>query len=1713
MSSKPDQFSTGYVINGRYRIVGRIGEGAAGNVFRVEDIIKPGSRPALKLQYLPATFEPGGLGFEFRVLSRLSHPNLAGIYDFGLVRREGPGGPLCFFTREYVEGENLGEALAGAGSEKIRAAAAALCRALRYIHSRKVIHQDIKPENIICPEEDEEDKVERLKLIDFGLARAPGKRRRGIGGSLLYIAPEVLEGGSPDERSDLYSLGVALYHAIGGVPPFQGDDLPGLLEGMKRKPRSLSSLRSDVAEDICGAVMRLMEKDPADRYGSASSVLHDLTGEEDAAEAVVLPGSAFVGFDEPMEKLQRLLDTRQRSGGGVAASIIGETGSGKSRLLEELKWKAQLAGYAVVEGSFSARFGPEQDLFRSVLAQLGSLAGSPVEEVIRSLSVPPGHLSAADPGAAAACGLAGEGRDEFLRAKEIISGSIISLSGDRTVIILEDLHAADSESTEILLYLMRRIQEGGKGPFLIVSLQPCRHLVEATAAIEGVGRVDLGELGEEEVSRIVESLLGRPSPGLAAAIFRHVGGNPLLVEETVRNLAERGALPPDELVDDVRLRLPSNLSKAVLERLALLDDRLRDIILFGAVFDRPWGWEDILLFARDVAPEEMAGGDFEREMESLADRKLLTRVDSDRFDFVSTSIKDILYDHCDAGKRSELHGKIADVLEEKGKREEQLVFAAHHVLRSEPRERKKREKAADLAARAAGELMSLHAYSRAGHLLRRGIDMAPSRRAKTEMSLLLGESYCLSGKYDEAVSLFDGLVNQASGGELKGVLLGRMGSVLEMKGSYMKAESSLDDAIAEGLPRERLPSALDTLAKVKMMTGQYEAARGIIAGGLEEQVDDSIRSSLQRTLSLVACYEGRFEEAHEKIDAARKLSRDSGDLRGEAVAENCAAIIFQRQGELAAALDHYRESHRLYEGSGYIGGLPVVLLNIGTIYYQLGNFTGALDKFESSIRVARRLEKVSTVAASMINIGNIYIYFGEMAEARRYVSGAVDLARKHAMKTFEAKGHLCLGEIALAEGKLSEAADSCLRALEIFRELGNKTDIVEAALEKGEIDLADGRFTSALAAAEEVIAMAGQLSHGRYEAAGLTLRGKSLGRIAGRERDALVSLRRALEMAAGGRHSEEEWKAHRALWLFYRERGEHEPAERHRGSALEILTNLAYSLPEPYRVSFWQNSPDRRSCKDEGGAPGRQPGGMAGGEREKMFRLLEINRKILSEKDARRLLELAMDTAVELFMAERGFLILKDEKGKMNIAVARNIDRETVRGARLKISRSIAEKVAMTGEPLLTMSARDDERFTATRSVHELKLKSVMCVPIRGREKILGTLYIDNRFQMDLFTDEDLRLMLSFADVIAVALENIRMQEENRRRRIDLEKAKAELDGMYRKQADRLNLALRDLEAKQNILEFKYDYSRIVGRSPAMLHVLGLIERVTESDVSVLIEGESGTGKELVARTIHFNGPRCKDHFVSLNCGAVPETLLESELFGYRRGAFTGADEDREGLLSLAHKGSIFLDEIGEMTHAMQVKMLRFLQSGEIRQLGAGRDTRVDVRVIAATNRSLEGMVGEGRFREDLFYRINVVMIVMPPLRERREDIPVLCEHFLESLSSEMKIAKRTFTGKAMDILLQYDWPGNIRELENVIKNALILGDSSRITPADLHLKADKKKDLRQSVDKLEMVAIEEKNIRKVLEVAGGNKAEAARLLGIGRMTLYRKIKKYNIES
>jgi transcriptional regulator with GAF, ATPase, and Fis domain len=479
-------------------------------------------------------------------------------------------------------------------------------------------------------------------------------------------------------------------------------------------------------------------------------------------------------------------------------------------------------------------------------------------------------------------------------------------------------------------------------------------------------------------------------------------------------------------------------------------------------------------------------------------------------------------------------------------------------------------------------------------------------------------------------------------------------------------------------------------------------------------------------------------------------------------------------------------------------------------------------------------------------------------------------------------------------------------------------------------------------------------------------------------------------------------------------------------------------------------------------------------------RLYEFSQRLMSSQGLDELLETLLDSVLELTGAARGMVLMVDEQAeepnRIQVRASRNVGEVLATDAQ-GISDSIVLEVIQTRRAIIVSDALSDTNFSKSASVIALKLSSVMCVPLFHRGEVMGALYVANDEIKSLFERRQLDLLTVFAGQASLLLTNAMLVTALR---ADKKKLEEELGGKR--------------------------FGEMIGSCASMQEVFRKLQKVATTDISVLITGETGTGKELIAREIHRRSDRGNGPFVTVNCGAIPENLMESEMFGHVKGAFTGAVASRGGKFQQANGGTLFLDEIGELTPQLQVKLLRALQERMITRVGDSRAEKVDIRVLAATNRNLEEMIQEGTFREDLYYRLNVVNLWLPPLRDRADDVFIIAKVLLSKYADELHSAVKGFSPSALAAIRRYSWPGNIRQLENRLKKALVLCDKNLLTPEDLDLGEDKV----EPIIPLERAKEEfqRRYVLQALERNAGNRTQTARDLGVDPRTIFRYLER-----
>jgi Nif-specific regulatory protein len=481
--------------------------------------------------------------------------------------------------------------------------------------------------------------------------------------------------------------------------------------------------------------------------------------------------------------------------------------------------------------------------------------------------------------------------------------------------------------------------------------------------------------------------------------------------------------------------------------------------------------------------------------------------------------------------------------------------------------------------------------------------------------------------------------------------------------------------------------------------------------------------------------------------------------------------------------------------------------------------------------------------------------------------------------------------------------------------------------------------------------------------------------------------------------------------------------------------------------------------------------------------LLKISRVVHAIRDLEELQAQLLDLIFEVVPAGRGAILLAEGGGQeFNCLYART--RHAAQSQLVRVSRTIARQVMQENVAILGVDVPSSSTLRNVESLVASEVRTLLCVPLTVFQRVIGCIYLDSTNAADRFQGEHLELLTAIAGVSAVALDNARRQQ------------------WLEQENQRLTTEIRQEQS-------------LVGEGARIKEIFQFLARVAPTDSTVLIEGESGTGKELAARALHRKSHRANKPFVAINCAAIPESLLESDLFGHERGAFTGAAVQKKGRLEVADGGVVFLDEIGELAPALQVKLLRVLQEREFERVGGLHPIKVDIRLIAATNRDLNEAVRSGEFRQDLYYRLAVVKLTMPPLRDRREDIPMLTRHFLQKHAHRCKVKAKPISREAMAALVTYEWPGNVRELENAVERALVMGASDTVQLEDLPeslLEQAPAAETHEGKYHANVKELKKQLILDAVEQTQGNYVEAAGILGVHPNYLHRLIRNLGLK-
>ena len=1676
-----------------YTILRRAGAGSAGVVYEAERGGN-GHRCALKVLHAgPAAAQH--FMQEFRVLSTLRHPTLAEVHEFGF---DDDGNP--WFSMDWIEGDTLSPEhirLNGAADTAVLSSVLMqLTAALDYIHSQGIVHGDLKPENIILRPSADGPVV---TIMDFGLHAVTGGGSEGLSGTFEYMAPEVIRGEPQQPSSDLYALGCVMYELVALAPPFTGGEpLDILRRHLVEAPPHLSD--SAFPEQVLGWIDLLLQKDPQMRCRTAFQ-LHQMVAAFAGAGLLIEASSAnralrLLGVPRLQEHTlaMELFDASRQQARLLCVS--GPTGIGKTRFLRDISTELQIAGAAVRRTACLQG----DSAFAPVLRLLNGRSVQALDEEQEHFDTLAAVFPEAFPDIHCAP-LPTLSEDARLLRIFHAAASLLLVTRPCDALMFDDTHFADETTADFLEYLQTFLEANSISGVFMVTARDSEGSDEAPAAAL-CRTVTLQPLSAPEVEDNLRRLLGDISPSFMHLVTRQSAGIPGRIEELLAFCLEEGIL--EQTAHGWQVHERDNLGSVFPSSLrASLAARLRHV----------GGQQALLLRCIAASPvpvslallEHVAGLPLAELAAVIAQMKAAQLVEQSRDGLqLSHPLLSELVLGADPPPAS-LHEAFLEWYSASPLPDGAAVLA-HHFLRSAtPRnalphllkaaaakEHSFDYRAADSLLREALELLRaqdsgdrfpvLEALARLGAILGHRSDQEEFLEemlllaAQSNSSALLAKVYLEQARYHSAAADYDRSKRSAERA---------LSYFTETGDAHGQATCHREIGLAEYRTRPG-PSVLK----------HYETARALYAeagspldeGDILVDIGLVYYSILEDPDRALACFsEAREIFEHERF--ARGLTRAYGN----------AGAQYYSLGMYEQSLEHHSKANSLAKESGDRRLMATSYGAMGQCELALCRYSPALLHLQEELRISTEIDDRYLQELCFENLGILYLTLGRWEDALECEQSALELARQAGNTVGEAACSYDIAGVLIEKREFDEALRLLKRAEQLLEQADDVNVRVMLHYRYGQFYLQKSKYQDFNKALEQFGRMGdiadrhGFISHrilSRSYAAVSQLR---LGRTA----IAQDMSAEAMELLGGGAGmyggTQDILLNHGVINRAARETS---AAAESISAAYEALMANAASISDAqlYR-SYLETVPVNAEIVREYAISHREdsPQALSAVREQNLRTLYEVARKINSVLDLDQLLNNIMDSALEAMNGERGMIFLI-ENDQLALKVSRNVERETIEDA-TEISLSILRDVLHGGQPIIVADAKSDKQFSSRDSVVNFNIHSLICVPMKSRDEIIGTVYVDSRsdaVRAMTFSDIDADFLEAFTNLATIAIENARLHATLKEE----------------------NLYLR------REVEQRFGFENIIGESRPMEKLFSETQAAIGSESSVLIYGESGTGKELIAKAIHYNGSRRDNRFVAVDCGALPDTLLESELFGYKRGAFTGAFADKPGLFEEADKGTLFLDEISNTSLAFQAKLLRVLQEGEFRRVGETATRMVNVRIICATNQDLEEEIRQSRFRQDLFYRLNVIPITVPPLRDRVSDVPLLVQHFIARHNEKSGSHVQGASNELIEFLQQMPWKGNVRELENLIHRMMaqetegVLNTKSlpseftsqrrheSAASGELELSLSAPKRLGTLKD------IEKEHIGFILKHTDGNKTEAAKILGLKRTTLVEKMKK-----
>ena len=1645
----------------KYRVVQELGESNYATIYKVTSNAR--KNLVLKIARKKTHEHNDLIEREYQILSQFKHPNIVPVYDYD-VTDDG----RAYFTLEYVSGKPINSCF-DALSDDFIAAVIQVINGLGAFHNKGFIHSDLKPEHILYDQ-----KEKKAVLIDFGFAQARLAKTdmkpqdMELAGTIGYMAPEVIKGIGIDQRSDIYSLGVIIYETLAG-----------------KKLKDPFVPIQQVPEEINNMLARLVSKEPAIRptipelYQVLSKYLKSIKIEIPLYE-VRLPNTGFVEMPEITDELL--------TAAGKAIVINGDTGTGKTRLLQEIRFKYLVKGYSVLSYASHGLF--------NLLESLEGFVSS--KKIVFSNKEDLSADAQAGLSATAQAGLSATAQAGKFQVFEELNEALIAFAEQKkTVIIVDDLDCLSDYELGLFRYIGYGIHDSN---ILIIGAS----ITDSRIKNLGFETIKLNPFTLDQTQELLEKTFFKLEPierkstvpkdrRFTKWLYKQSGGTPLFIVEILKNLYENKVmyykankwLVQMDILD--KTKIPSRIEDLLEEQLKNLEKAELTILKILALAQHalePGIISSVLDTKSDTGIERLKSLGLLKE-ETVNNRRVVITANQIFALIIARLIED--------NEEQRLCNMLIKVLEPTLSEHENYVS----VLAELSDKVKNPEKAYKYSRKSAENAESIYDYTSAVKYYEKMAEYAQLTRSPKYPEILMriaqisqktADNKTALQYYNKALKLDDKRLWSK-------IYLG-LGKVYSGMGKHTEAIKNLRKAInlIENKETPGYIAAANRLAYSLMSSSNFKEAESILDQSLILSKKINNVEMTAETLYYQAVYEwfkGNYDKGIEKAQEAFEFTQENKLIKQSAYMANLLSSLYQQKNDLNQAQKYQEQAIQIFKTTKRNNALASALNNQASLFQWRGYFSKARDLCENALVLAQQTDNHTIQCICLSNLADMSRNSGRFDEAIRYYEKALELdpndepaacelsmiyrrkneidkastiLKKAIVREESPWFYIGLALINLSLGKEKHATDMLIKGMNQIKK--NNPDIstkISLFLKTSQFYYENRNFGKSMNFSEKVIELTYSLSREYVMAS------------------AFVKIDRFNLKETESLDIEKETKRLRKIGCIYDyaylKKLEIE-SKIDKGIKPEQISEIAHELNKVQEIfaSLGANLELNRAKKIQ----------------EKLFPIIvkDYSQRTISEQYLKTFSELAelisahlgdknfiqntLDLILQATNAERGALFIKASE-EMEFIAGRNIDHTTIKDAG-ELSKTAIKKISQN-KIVFTEDAISDPQFNIKKSVILNQIRSLLCIPLSVSDKVIGAIYLDSRLFSGIFGPQDKDFLITIAKILASVIEK--------------------------------SLAFRALTEANILLKSTMiqdiGAGYIIGKSDSMQKVYQLIESVSQTNSPVVILGETGTGKGMLARLIHLKSKRQNKRFLTINCGTIPETLLESELFGHKKGAFTGAVSDKKGLLEEGEAGTVFLDEITNTSISFQAKLLEAIEDKIIRRIGETQTRKIDVRFFFATNRDLEIEVEETRFRKDLFYRINVFSIEVPPLRERICDIPELAQFFMEKYSKEINKPLKGFTSDSMQKLKAYLWPGNVRELQNVIERAVVLAKEQLITIYDLGFEKVKGAEIMSLKD------IRKEAIIEALNATGWNIKKTAELLMIGRTSIYRYMEMYNI--